>query len=65
MNLEGNNKTVKAYTLLGNTDRINKAWQIFGPSPQLHEMQEIDDDMRKKADYLQNFLLSSIACHIL
>ena len=38
IHLEGNNKTVKAYTLLVNTYWIKKVWHVFGPSLQIHEM---------------------------
>ena len=62
--LEGNNETAKASTSLGNRDRIKIACQVFGPSLQLHEMQEIDDDTRIKPDYLQSSLLSRLARHI-
>ena len=61
---EGDNETVKASTLLGNKDRINRVWQVFGLSSQLHDMQEIDDDTKIKIDYLQSLLLSRLACHI-
>ena len=46
--LEGNNETVKASTLLGNIEWIKKIWWVFGPSSHLHEMQEINDDMKIK-----------------
>ena len=64
MNLEGNNETVKASTLLGKKDFIKKAWQVFGLLLQLHEMQEINDDMKRKSYYLQSFILSCIARNI-
>ena len=64
MHLEGNNETVKASTLLGNKDRIKKVCQVFGPSSQQHEMQEINDNMKIQADYLHSLLLSRLACYI-
>ena len=48
MNLEGNNKKVKASMLSVNTDKIKKVWNVFGPSLQLYEMQEINDNMKIK-----------------
>ena len=64
MHLEGNNETVKAFKLLGNTDFILKVWQVFDPPSQLHEMQEINDDSKTKTDYLHRLPLSYLACRI-
>ena len=64
INLEGNNETVKASTLLVNIYWIKKVWQVFGLFLQLHEMQEINDDMKRKSYYLQRFILSCIARNI-
>ena len=62
-NLEGNNETVKASMLLGDTHWIKKVWRLFGLSSQLHEIQEINDYMKRKIDYLKSFLLYILSCH--
>ena len=43
---------------------IKKVWQVFGPPLQLHKMQEIDDNMKRKVDYLHSLVLSHLARHI-
>ena len=64
IHLEGNNEIMKASNLFRNKDCIKKVWQVFFPASQLHEMQEIDDNMKIKSDYLRSLILSCLALHI-
>ena len=55
---------MKASALLRNKHLIKKVWQVFSLSVQIIEMQEIDGNMKIKADYLHRLLLSCLAHHI-